>query len=344
MIDRRTALAYLAVAPGLLGSACRQAIGASPQLTAFLPNVAAPRLTTPEDTHATASLRSGMSWGGARHIGPKPRFRVANGAQCRGATLHDVIASGGPEWVVDCDSDASLIDSRIARISGQCGRGCIRLRGDSSGVVISDVSAQGSLVTDTKRLPVGIAFDGTAHDIRLERIIMRGFQTDWGADRYWNGDGFSSERGNAGLEIRDCAAIDNSDGGFDMKAHSSRFSGVNVAQGNLRNFRLWESFQAETLVSLEPVRRGGTGGPLHVGIFATSKRDTPITIRIARLIAHAGGAPRAPLFYYDDRGAGVPATVIVDAHEISLASGTPIVAGPSAARLSVRWMSQPPRL
>src|SRR3546814_11498428 len=68
------------------------------------------------------------------------------------------------------------------------------------------------------RRSAGRAVDGTAHDFRVERCSMRGFQWKRKARQYWNGDGFSTERGNARMLVRQCAAWDNSDGGFDLKS------------------------------------------------------------------------------------------------------------------------------
>src|SRR3546814_9737605 len=77
------------------------------------------------------------------------------------------------------------------------------------------------LTTGSGNLPVGIGFADTAHDFRVERCSMRGFRWDRGEGKYWNGDGFSTERGNARIMFRQCAAWDNSDGGFDLKSTES---------------------------------------------------------------------------------------------------------------------------
>src|SRR3546814_3378838 len=69
------------------------------------------------------------------------------------------------------------------------------------------------LTTGSTDLPVGIGFADTAHDFRVERCFMRHFQWKRRDNQYWNGDGFSTERGNARFLFRQCAAWDNSDGG-----------------------------------------------------------------------------------------------------------------------------------
>src|SRR3546814_18605918 len=93
-----------------------------------------------------------------------------------------------------------------------------RSRYDSHHGVIEDVSASGMLTTGSTDLPVGIGFADTAHDFRVERCFMRHFQWKRRDNQYWNGDGFSTERGNARFLFPQCPARDTSDGGFDPKS------------------------------------------------------------------------------------------------------------------------------
>src|SRR3546814_6294893 len=79
-------------------------------------------------------------------------------------------------------------------------RSFARIRYDSHHGVIEDVSASGMLTTGSTDLPVGIGFADTAHDFRVERCFMRHFQWKRRDNQYWNGDGFSTERGNARSE------------------------------------------------------------------------------------------------------------------------------------------------
>src|SRR3546814_7214916 len=60
------------------------------------------------------------------------------------------------------------------------------------------------LTTGSTDLPVGIGFADTAHDFRVERCFMRHFQWKRRDNQYWNGDGFSTERGNARFLFRQC--------------------------------------------------------------------------------------------------------------------------------------------
>lgn len=334
MITRRTALAMLAAAPAVR---CFAQPADLPRPPAPTP----PRLDGAVPQSSQSLLKSGVEWGEQLYEGTKPAFRARAPEQVQNVRLHDVATRAAPEWLVECDSKASITDAVIERIDAQCTRGCIRVRGDSARVQIRDIQAQGSVIREQKRLPGGIVIAGNASDVTIERAVMRGFQTDWGDSRYWNGDGFASERGNRRIVIRDCAAIDNSDGGFDMKAKNSRFEGVNLAQGNARNFRFWESWDAATLVSLEPVLRGGRGGRAHIGIYGGGEQSAPRTIRIGKLVARASGSNRAALFHME---AGGPFTVVIDSHDIALPQGTALVDGEAADALELVWRSGPPQL
>lgn len=61
------------------------------------------------------------------------------------------------------------------------------------------------------------------------------------APTYWNGDGFVSEGNTVGLIFRRCIALNNEDGGFDLKQATGSTTILQdcVAVGNSRNFRFW---------------------------------------------------------------------------------------------------------
>jgi hypothetical protein len=66
---------------------------------------------------------------------------------------------------------------------------------------------------------VGFALDDTAHDIIYRRASAHGFAvSNLPRDSYWNGDGFSDERGNHDIQYLACTATGSSDGGFDVKS------------------------------------------------------------------------------------------------------------------------------
>ncbi len=77
---------------------------------------------------------------------------------------------------------------------------------------------------------------------------------------YWNGDGFSSERGATNITLLRCWSIDNWDAGFDNKGGNMTFQDC-VATGNMRGFRHWgDTATFDNCLSVNLIKRGGTGG------------------------------------------------------------------------------------
>jgi hypothetical protein len=236
--------------------------------------------------------------------------------------------------------DAGCVGLRVrgARASN-LRRSFARIRYDSHDGVIEDVSASGTLVTGATDLPVGIAFDGTAHDFRVERCFMRGFQWQRDAGQYWNGDGFSTERGNARFQFRQCAAWDNSDGGFDLKSTETTLDDC-VSGRNARNFRLWSSIRATRLISLDPVKIGGIGDTNHFTIMAAKDASEPLVIAIDHLVVKSDRG--WPIFDVHNG----PAKIIVGSHDIQVPAGTPLVRsrGGGSVPGGVSFAGTPPKL
>ena len=233
--------------------------------------------------------------------------------------LENTAARGGP--------DATLTGLRMRNVTAtNVLRGVARLRYDSHDGEIVDVKGTGTVNNDG--IPCGIAFDGTAHDFTLERCVMRGFQMELAADRYWNGDGFSSELGNYGLRFLRCEAYDNSDGGFDLKSTGTFLDGC-VSGGNKRNYRFWSTMEAHVITSLTPVLRGGSGNAGHVYVDGAHQ---PV-VTIGKLIVRSD--TDAPVLLIHAPGA----TVVIASHDIQVPKGTPLAVGDAA---TIVWKSGAP--
>ena len=218
-------------------------------------------------------------------------------------------------------------------------RSFARIRYASHDGVIADVNASGILTTGAHDLPVGIAFMDTAHDFRLERCTMRGFRWKREDKQYWNGDGFSAERGNARLLFRQCAAWENSDGGFDLKASDSVLDDC-VSGRNARNYRLWSNIRATRLTSVDPMKIGGIGDTNHFAIMGSEGAREPLVIRIEHLTVKSDKA--WPIFDVHDG----PAHIIIGSHDIQVPRGTPLVRprGKGSVPGGVSFAGAPPRL
>lgn len=193
-------------------------------------------------------------------------FRI--GADIENLTIRQVDAANVTRFV----ENNAFPDQATATISGLTvqdvevagySSGAIRLKYDSHDIVLQDVTGD-SQGQDGGLYIVGVHLDGTVHDVLIQRVQMDNSFGNGAADRYWNGDGFATERGVFDVRFEDVSASGNTDAGFDLK--SSTTIVVNAfAEGNKRNYRLWsESITVEDSVSLNPQKLGGSGGVAHV--------------------------------------------------------------------------------
>lgn len=236
-------------------------------------------------------------------------FEFGNGAlqvksACNNVTMQNVIADVGYRVLeVKSGPVTSLLVERVTATG--LTRGLLRIGNSSRGGIIRAVGAVGTVVDTDADMPCGFKFEDKASDFLLERVVARNFQQRLAPDKYWNGDGFSTERDNDGFIFRQCEAHDNSDGGFDLKSTNTRLEDC-TASGNARNFRFWSSAKATTLTSINPVMRGGIGGKAHFGVYGAS--GTTVEITIDKVVARGPG----PLFSVENG----PVRIIVGDHDI----------------------------
>lgn len=114
-----------------------------------------------------------------------------------------------------------------------------------------------------RSIPVGFGGDDTdgnplIHDITFIDCTSRNNRFHQAADEYWNGDGFSTERGTYNVRHIRCASFDNHDGGYDHKATNTTFQDC-IALGNKIGFRHWAGGGVyENCVSAFNQKWGGT--------------------------------------------------------------------------------------
>ena len=193
-------------------------------------------------------------------------FRV--GADISNLTIRDVDASNVARFIENYVSGTAT----SATISGltvedvnvtDYSRSVIRLQYDTHDVLIDDV------VGDSDRTfgglyVCGIALDGTAHDVVISDTTMKNNFGQGTASEYWNGDGFSSERGNYNIRFENTVASGNTDAGYDLKSSNTTLVNT-VAEGNNRNYRFWStSITMEGGSSINPTYYGGNTDTAHV--------------------------------------------------------------------------------
>ncbi len=122
-----------------------------------------------------------------------------------------------------------------------------------------------------KAIPVGFGGDDTdglpiIHDIDFIDCISSNNGYPQGGSNYWNGDGFSTERGTYNVRFIRCQAFDNNDGGFDNKATDVLYQDC-ISVGNSRGYRHWAGGgQMVNCLAAFNVKRGGTGGAYGVWV------------------------------------------------------------------------------
>jgi hypothetical protein len=168
-------------------------------------------------------------------------------------------------------------------------RGMTRIRYDSHNGVIEDVTAYGSAQGDL--YCVGFQLEDQAYGITYSRVAAHAFrEASRPADSYWNGDGFSDERGNSGIRYLSCVATECSDGGFDLKSANVYLENCTARQ-NKRNFRLWASGELRQCTSENPRHYGGTGEAAHFSFHGAVDRYV-----IDRPVVRAEAGNFAPVF------------------------------------------------
>jgi Ca2+-binding RTX toxin-like protein len=110
----------------------------------------------------------------------------------------------------------------------------------------------------------GVSLDGTVHDVVISNTEMKNNFGTGSSSVYWNGDGFTTERGVYNVRFENTISSGNSDAGYDLKSSTTTLVNA-LAEGNNRNFRFWStSITLENGTSLNPTYYGGSGRTTHV--------------------------------------------------------------------------------
>jgi hypothetical protein len=199
---------------------------------------------------------------------------IGNGAFRAGSDLSDltiehVTATNVGRLVENYVSGAATsasIDGLTVRdvdIQGFSGAGAIRLQYDTRNVLLEDVVGDsqhqnGGLYVN------GVVLDDTVHDVVLRQVTMKNSYGKGGPDDYWNGDGFTTERGVYNVRFEDTLASGNTDSGYDLKSSNTILVRA-VAEDNTRNYKLWsDSITLQDSVSLNPDAKGGVNVQGHI--------------------------------------------------------------------------------
>lgn len=181
---------------------------------------------------------------------------------CQGQNLYRCLENVG--------TDATVSKITVRRFVGDdpggFERGFSRFRYDSHDVFMDSVTVDGFGHIDDG-FEAGFVASDTAHRFIYRLCLAKRFQVPdtTAADVYWNGDGFSTERGNDSFVFDRCYAADNTDGGFDCKGTNHYFFNC-TAERNKNNWRMWGDAINLNPISRNPLKRGGTGAQSHFNV------------------------------------------------------------------------------
>jgi hypothetical protein len=146
-------------------------------------------------------------------------------------------------------------------------KGVIRLQDNTNNVVIDNVHGD-SKRQDGDNFAIGVHLDGTVHKVLIKNSTM-GNISDTVGGRFWNGDGFASERGVSNIIFQDTKSFGNTDAGYDIKSTKTVLIRAE-AEDNARNFKIWSDAKLIDPVGLNPHIRGGIGIQAQIQAMSTA--------------------------------------------------------------------------
>lgn len=245
--------------------------------------------TLPEDPEAVTNVKNWMTGGDVFVLRPGADYLTFRNLdfQRTGQPFHLTAPMHRGITVSDCigynfrrffehGPDTSHVDTILRNIIGTgFSKTAIRIRGDSRNVLLEDI-ALNSGRQDGDNFATGIECNDTAHDIVMRRTNVANCHDTHNSEpgRFWNADGFASERDNYNIRREDCMSSGNTDAGYDDKG--ANVTNVNCSSiGNCVNFKLWGSTTNIKCSALNPKRRGGSGEQIQYYAYGGESPTDP---------------------------------------------------------------------
>jgi Ca2+-binding RTX toxin-like protein len=199
---------------------------------------------------------------------------VGNGVFRAGADLHDIsISRVSASNVTRFFENNVTGDSKTATVAGLTiqdvkiagySKEAINLGYDSHDITIKNVVGDSQGQNGGGLYMTGVHLNGTVHNVLLSSVEMKNNLGKGASTEYWNGDGFTTERGVHDIRFEDTSASGNTDAGYDLKSSNTVLVNTS-ASGNMENYRFWSnSISVTNGVSLSPKSFGGVGAVAHV--------------------------------------------------------------------------------
>jgi Ca2+-binding RTX toxin-like protein len=248
-------------------------------------------------------------------------FRI--GADIQNLTIQHVDATNVTRFVQDyvsgTNTSASVSGLTVSDVTVTgYSKGAIALGYDSSNIVIDHVTGD-SQGQNGGLYITGVHLDDTVHNVVISNTEMKNSYGNGTSSDYWNGDGFTTERGVYNVLFQNTVASGNTDAGYDIKSSNTVLENT-IADGNDRNYRFWSTtIQLLNGVSIDPTHFGGIGGAAHVWLANGASVD------ISNLTYSDSTTPRT---LFDLLSGG--ATLSVDGTEITATDAARILASADA--------------
>jgi hypothetical protein len=241
----------------------------------------------------------------------------------------DVVTLGGPVSsatmgpatirdsyrALDVSPDATVGRYEAHDVDAQVTAACIRTHADVIVIRRARCAMTGAPQLGRVNMPFGLQVTA-ARTVLVEDSSFDGFQWQAPANRYWQGEGISIERGVAGVQFRRVTANHNTDAGFDIKPFAI-MSAVS-AEDNCRNFRFWSGADVGTLTTGDTVKRGGISS--CSGIWLNGSDSGPrYMLHIKKLVVRM---TRPGTIIEVENG---PADIRIDACDIDAPAGTRMI-------------------
>ena len=168
----------------------------------------------------------------------------------------------------------------------------ISFRHNSTNILVEDCELD-SQDQDKDFIAVGFSVYDNASNGIVRRVKVNNILNTGPDASYYNGDGFSGERGNYNWRLEDCEANNISDGGVDWKGDAFVLENFK-ASGCKRSVRLWGDALVINLQSRYPQNRGDTASTCHV--FAMQNGKSRVRIQGGTFIQSSN----RPIFRVDD--------------------------------------------
>jgi len=196
------------------------------------------------------------------------------GSTHRGITVSDCNAFNFQRFF-EHEPATSHIDTILKNLTGTgFSKTAIRIRGDSHNVLLEDIVLNSGR-QDGHNFATGVECNETAHNITMRRVTATNCHDTRNSnpDKFWNADGFASERGNYAIYREDCTSAGNTDAGYDDKG--SDVTNVNcTASGNKVNYKFWgPSTSNINCRARNPKSRGGVGPQMQYYVYGGSAPD-----------------------------------------------------------------------